>query len=404
MQPQTIRTVKIVLLTLLGVLALLCGYWLRTIFNPLLVAALIAYVLNPLVNWMERKRIKRTAAILMIYGVALVLVLAALGTAIPITYNQVQQFASGLVGEPYRDLDENRRRDADEPFTDENFNRKYDPGYLDRTVAFVRKCVAGWNARHADKPYLQFNLANILERVRPVLRKHLSQIARQAGNWSSWLFARSTSVALGMWAFVSVFLLIPIYTFFLLRGMNDIREAVYAHLPGPYRARAIDVLQKIHLAASSFFRGRLIICACVALLTAVGLMLCGVRFSILIGVVVGIGSLIPFVGVIIGLVPACLFAYLDHGLLNVAGVIVTFSMVQAIEGFVLTPVILGKETALHPITLIVSVFVGGHVFGLFGVLLAVPLASTLKILAQEFVLPTLRELARERSADAPGSA
>jgi len=397
LKPRTARIIRISALVALGVVLLVCAYWLRAIFNPLLVAALIAYVLSPVVDWMERKGMSRTGAIAILYGLFALMIVGPASLGFTMTYNQVSQLGWAVTGEPFVDSSKNGRYDPGEPFTDENGNNRYDFGYLDRLIDWSRDHLDRWNVKHEQEAEMQINFSNLLQRLKSGLRGNLARIGTTGLDVSKQL-ARGATKGIGRAiGFATALLLIPIYAFFLLRGINDIRDAVYAHIPGRYRERTVDVLGKIHRAASSFFRGRLIICICVGALTALGLMICRVRFSILIGLLVGFGSIIPFVGVIAGLVPACLFGYLDHGWASLIGVIVVFSVVQTLEGFVLTPWILGKEVELHPITLIVCVFVGGEVLGLFGVLLAVPLTCVLKILGQEFVLPQVRILAEERA-------
>ncbi len=255
--------------------------------------------------------------------------------------------------------------------------------------------VSIWNKRLVDEPERQINLGRLLSSAREALSGNLSKLADKGFQVGTGIVGALASGVRGVIQVISILVLIPIYTFFLLRGMNGIRERFCEHLPGRYRERMLSVLGKIHIAASGFFQGRLIVCGCVVALTAIGLMVCGVRFSVLIGLVVGIGSLIPFVGVIIGLVPACALAYFDHGWLNLVGVVLVFIIVQGLEGFLLTPLIIGRKAELHPLAIIISVFVGGELLGLFGILLAVPLACAVKILGQEFVLPQLKALAKE---------
>jgi len=190
------------------------------------------------------------------------------------------------------------------------------------------------------------------------------------------------------------------YLFFFLMNFDRIVEAVRRRLPGKYRRRTEDVVVKIDAAVSAFLRGRILVCLVVGVLTAVGLAIVGVPYWYLIGVATGLAGVVPYLPIFVGLVPALLVAWFDAGSgWAVAGAAVVFIIVQTLEGWVLTPLIQGRAVGLHPVTLMVALLVGYEVFGLFGLIAAVPLASTVKILAKEFVLPEVDELAHEHPAE-----
>ena len=118
-----------------------------------------------------------------------------------------------------------------------------------------------------------------------------------------------------------------------------------------------------------------------------------------IGFLAGIGTLIPLLGGLIAFVPSVILAITEGGgpqMGQIVGIVAVVLGSEALEGFVLTPVILSKETGLHPLTLILAIFIAGEVLGFFGVLLAVPIASIVKILFGQFVLPEIRALAKEK--------
>ncbi|MHC4862074.1 MAG: AI-2E family transporter, partial [Planctomycetota bacterium] len=169
------------------------------------------------------------------------------------------------------------------------------------------------------------------------------------------------------------------------------------HLPGRHRDRIVSVVTRIDEAVSAFFRGRLIIMFIKGVLTAVALWIAGVPFALILGVVTGVGSLIPIAGFLMGLIPGVTIAFLDSGSLGLACVVAgIFVGIEIFENYLLGPWILRDRVGLHPILLIVSVFVGGALFGFVGMLLAVPTAAALKILYLEFVLPEIRLLAAEK--------
>jgi predicted PurR-regulated permease PerM len=193
---------------------------------------------------------------------------------------------------------------------------------------------------------------------------------------------------------------VPIYTFFFLLEMHRMTDAVVQRVPLSFRPQAVRILAEIQQAISSFFRGRVLICMIDAALSCVAFYICGVRFWFLLGLVTGALGIVPIVGPIAAFVPTAIISVIDYGLVRLLVVTLCFWGVQALDGLALTPLILGAKVRLHPVTLIISLLVGGHLFGVFGVLAAVPVVCILKILGKEFVLPQLR-MALSEAVPAP---
>jgi len=513
--------------TFLGIVCVgivLAGYGLRKVFNPLLIALMIAYILNPVANWLENRRIRRALAVTLIYVLVLAPCVAGLIFVGTLVWADAKKLPSVLFTEEVyedvngngrwdggdeltKDVNENGQYDDGDEFTDRNGNGKYDlaepvcedvngndeydPGLVEKAV------VALWasdefrdldgdqqydgpepittdtneNGKYDDGDNLtkdvnengqydeaegdqyedvnnngkfdvgdQFDDLNengkydsgdpltfdrngngrydvgLLKKLWPLVHRGtgateepsvsavIGEVRKlMTGKWKPALDVLSSpfawlqnAVGDALMLVVNV-VLVAVYVFFFLLEMNVIRDTLFEYLPGPTRETVTDVLMKIHNAVSNFFRGRLIVCGIVGALTAIVMALLKVRFAILLGLLTGVGNLVPFLGVVIGLFPAALLSYIDfHEPLRVGFVVMGFVIVQWLEGMVLTPVIMGREVEMHPVTLIVALLIGGQVFGLFGVLIAVPLACILKILGREFVLPELRQLARDR--------
>jgi predicted PurR-regulated permease PerM len=128
----------------------------------------------------------------------------------------------------------------------------------------------------------------------------------------------------------------------------------------------------------SFIRGQLLISAIVRILIAVGLSIMGVDFALIIGLIAGIFNIVPYFGPIIGAVPAVVFALLKSPLTAVY-VVLLFAVVNQVESSIISPNILGEHVGLHPVTVIFSIISGGYLFGILGVILAVPVTSIVKV-------------------------
>jgi predicted PurR-regulated permease PerM len=189
-------------------------------------------------------------------------------------------------------------------------------------------------------------------------------------------------------------LLLPIYTYFLLFELERIHGFVTRYLPRRQRARLVKIGTQIGEVLANFFRGRLLVCLCKGIFLAIGLWIAGVKYALLLGLGTGFLSLIPFVGSAIGFVMALLVALLDQSLVSAllrAGIV--FGAAELFENYLLLPRILGDSLGLHPVIVIFALMAGGASLGMFGLLIALPLAASLVILGRELMLPVLADLA-----------
>jgi len=187
--------------------------------------------------------------------------------------------------------------------------------------------------------------------------------------------------------------LIPVYAFFLTLAMPGIRATVRKYVPMRGRARTFRLMHDIERVVAAFFRGRLIVCAACAALTYAGFVIIGVPYAALFAILIGLATAVPFAGLIF-LVPAVALHLADgHSALSACFVVAVYGLVQALETVALTPMIMGREVELHPVTLIIALLLCGKLLGILGLILAVPIAATVRILAREFLLPRLRGLA-----------
>jgi len=351
------------------------------ILTPLAVALALAYVLNPVMRWAQRHRMPRGLAATFIFLLLLILFVAVILFALPPLVAQLYEFGVTVIGEP--------KAEAEPGFQDLNGNGEWDRGYVTALVEWVRGL--GERLKTGKSTWFERLVASLS--VSPDARQGLFEgtlsTLRQAG----------TGILQFLWDFQGFVFgagLTAFYLFFFLMNFDRIVEGVHKRLPGKYRPRIDGVVRKIDAAVSAFLRGRLLVCVVVGVLTAVGLAIVGIPYWYLLGVATGLAGFVPYLPIFVGLVPAMLVAWFDAGSgWAVAGAVAVYVIMQGLEGWVLTPIIQGKAVGLHPVTLMVALLVGYELFGLFGLIAAVPLASTVKILAQEFLMPKVDELARE---------
>ena len=177
-------------------------------------------------------------------------------------------------------------------------------------------------------------------------------------------------------------LLVPVLTFYLLRDFAVLYERFYDLLPPHWRPMVADWLGEIDHAVGGFLRGQLTIALVLAGLYAIGLALMGVPLGVLLGIISGLANLVPYMSIVAGLLPALLLFLLSDApsFGGVLGIFLLYVGGQLLEGIYLSPRIMGRETGLHPVVVMVAILVGGSLLGLFGIILAVPAAAVLQVI------------------------
>lgn len=228
------------------------------------------------------------------------------------------------------------------------------------------------------------------------LRKNISSVATTTKDVVGEAIKRGWEAAGWVSSLLFFLILTPIYMGFLLFGMESGWNKFTAYIPAAIKPRFMDIAHKIDLVIGAFFRGRLLVCLAIGTFTSIGFVLCGLRFGLLFGMIIGITSFIPFLN-IVPLIIALLVGWLDGmgaGMLLVSFIV--YGLGQGLDPLLMTLVV-GRDLHLHPVTILLSMFVCTALLGFFGMLLAVPIVAVGKILFREFALPHLKELATEEA-------
>lgn len=239
---------------------------------------------------------------------------------------------------------------------------------------------------------IQIDYQTVVGSILPALKKLASGGLEAVGFATRSLFSGVGSI-LGFFSFL---IFVGIINFYFIIDWERIRPVVRKMVPPERRERMFDILDKIDTAVGGFLRGQITVSIIVGSLFAAGLFGMGFigfpalrNYCILIGTAAAIGGFVPYLGAVIGVTPALLIVLLTGGvpwsvkLLTLASVLVLFSAIQALEGFILQPRIVGKSAGLHPLVVMLALIFGGQ-FGIGGLIVAVPLASILRVLVREF--------------------
>lgn len=320
---------------------------LKPVLLPLAIAGVVAYLLHPVVSFLEKRlKMKRQIAVILLF-IALALVCGGfLVVIIPKAYQQVVSLVQG---------------------------------FPNMTQELQQQAFA-WLDKHPD---LRTQVDSLQVKIQQNWPSYSDQATDYLMNAGTHLLD-SLGLILGL-AFI------PLYVFYFLRDQAGIEENWRDYIP-IHRSRLRDelvlVISEINKHLIVFFRGQIIVAMILGILTGIGLSIIGLNYSLLIGLTTGTLSIIPYLGVITSLLPALIIAYVQSDgawsyVLLTAGV---FTLVQMCEGMFVSPYVMGERTGLHPMTIIVSILVWSIVLGgLFGAILAVPLTATLKVLMYRYI-------------------
>lgn len=406
-----------------GLLLLWVALHLRSVLTPLLAALAAAYILNPVVTWLEKEHIARLHSTIAIYVVGTLLMVAAGGMLVGAAANEIRNLpkTARAVAEYvkksrlYRvalpqlsSMFATKGDQAEEKATDEQPEDAADSQPSDQssrpstaTGAPQRGQQAGRLDANQPTPPAEETLGlSITPELGQFLQEKSMALAGGLFDWVSAFLSNTLYLA-------SLLFLFPMYLFVFLWRFNDIVIAIRDHLPAATRDVVVRIVTTIDKSMSEFFRGRLIISAVVGLITGVGWVIVGVPQGLALGALAGALNLVPFLP-ILALPPALLLTYVEAAgnpgqpwIGPVIAVAVVFAIAQAIENFLLSPYIMARTSGIHPMTTVVVLLIGGNVAGVLGMLLAIPIASTVKTLAGEFVMPEIRRLAEMKQRGPP---
>lgn len=380
---------------------------------PIAFSLALAYVFNPVVTWFEKRGVERVSSIAigLIAALGTAAILLTIGFVQVITFVQQTPYyfdqAARWLDDMAPTLVQWKLLPPEEPAASQ-------PGAATSSASLPASAPTPAAADGADVDVVdatgEEEQAAPAAVVRPrrasrVMGSMMAEYVRKQGPNLAYAAYLSAPLALDRVTYwLTVAALIPIYTFFFLLRFDRVVNSIRDHLPQEYRPTIVRIASTIDRSMSDFFRGRVVICMLVGLLSAVGWLVVGVPYSLPLGALAGVLNLVPFVGVLV-LPPVLVLTFLESPegawLFPVSAAFAVFLLVQAIESFVLTPYIHGQSSGLHPVTTVVALLIGQAWAGALGMLLAIPIASALKLLALEFIMPEIRRLAGHPPAPAP---
>lgn len=315
-------------------------YLLHNILSPFLVGILLAYLADPLVDRLERAGLSRTWGVVAVFSLFTLLFMALLLVLIPMLAKQLV--------------------------------RLYElaPQMLD------------W-LQHVALPWVQSRLGLAdgfwkFDKIKAAIGAHMGQTTDIVGV----LLSQATASSLALIGWLANLVLIPVVGFYLLRDWDLMMAKLRSLLPRQREEQVVGLAGECHEVLGAFVRGQLLVMLALGVIYSTGLMLVGLELGLLIGMLAGLAAIVPYMGFIIGIgaaLVAGLFQFSGE-LYPMLGIVAVFMVGQALEGMVLTPLLVGDRIGLHPVAVIFAILAGGELFGFTGVLLALPVAAVIMVL------------------------
>jgi putative permease len=328
-QPSGNRTLPALLIAAALIAA---GYAIRHTFSCFLLAFVIAYLLDPFVVLLERRKLAR------IYGIAFLYAILGLFSVFCFAY--LLPLISLRWESLIRDL----------------------PLYLQKVKEIIQK----W----------RLEPAYATEEWHWLLNKLVGNMDKVFSRLGSGVYAAAAKVVFNLFNLI----LAPILVFFMLHYKRDISAGITAWLPPERRDTILSVGREINASIGGYIRGQLVVSLIVAILSSAALFFLDVDYALFNGIFAGLASILPFIGVILATIPGLFFAYVkfQSGMVMLK-VIASFAVIYFIEGYVIKPLVFKEAMNLNPLVTIISVMAFGELMGFWGILLAIPIAAAVKI-------------------------
>jgi predicted PurR-regulated permease PerM len=326
------RVIKFLGFTLLLAVVVVGLVYLKDLMLPIVISIFLSYLLEPAVDAMENHGMNRTIAV----SVLFVAIIGAIVLMVMMLSDTV----------------------SDE----------------------MQHMLSGANTMNPQKLIDQFR-AN-LEASFPSLAKTniFANLAEQASTYAKGFLSTSVESATHMVGALGHMIIIPFIVFFFLKESRELKKLIVESLPNRWFEMALSLIHKISLQLGRFIRGQLMDSAIVGTMITIALLILDVRYAIFIGILAGLANMIPYLGPVVGGIPAILVSVMDKGDFSaVPSIILAFAVIKIIDDVLVQPIVVSKSVELHPVVVILAIIAGGNLGGIFGMIIAVPLTSIIKV-------------------------
>ena len=314
-------------------------YLLAPVLTPFLAAAVLAYIGDPLVDRLEAWGLSRTLSVVTVFVTLTLCALLLLVILVPMLERQIALLISKL------------------------------PSYFQWLQQSAIPAVS--ERLGFEEPLLDLG----------ALSETLRAEWQQAGGAVKGVMGIISKSGVTLLGWIGTLTLIPVVTFYMLRDWDIMVARVHELLPRRYEAVVSQLARSSDEVLGAFLRGQLTVMMALGGIYSIGLSIVGLELAVLIGMLAGVVSFVPYLGFIVGIVAAGIAAIMQfQELVPLVYVLIVFGIGQMAEGMVLTPMLVGEKIGLHPVAVIFAVLAGGQLFGFVGILLALPVAAVVMVL------------------------
>lgn len=310
--------------------------FLSVIMLPVILSGLLYYLMKPSVDWMEKKRVPRVWAIGIVFVFVAILLIWGLAVFIPSVQDQVVSFAHNV------------------------------PIYVEKIDQMVSDLLK-------DDRFAQFRpqINQMLDQINGQITDIARSFSTSAVNWVGNLVSTASQIIVAI-------IIMPFILFYLLRDGDQLNATITHFMPTKWRGPIGQVLHDMNSQLSNYVRGQVTVATIVALMFAIMFSLAGLEYAVTLGILAGVLNLVPYLGSFLAMIPALLVA-LVAGPAMFVKIVIVFIVEQTIEGRFVTPLIIGSSLKIHPITIMFVLLTAGKLFGVWGVLLGIPVYASVKV-------------------------
>ncbi|EAC2479478.1 AI-2E family transporter [Listeria monocytogenes] len=310
---------------------------LKTVAAPIILAGISYYLFNPIIDWLEKHKWKRGWAIALLYLVIIGLLILLFSFVIPAVKDQIVSLFKSF------------------------------PGYWDQIT----------------QKFDEFSRSSLFDQIKDKLNTNMSDIMKTLSTkGTSVINSAISSIGSIVGTVTEVVLAIvttPLVLFYLLKDGKKLPDFLLKMLPVNGRAHTRQVLGEANHQISSYIRGQIIVSLCIGILLFIGYLIIGLPYALTLAIIAACTSIVPYLGPAIAITPAIIIAIVTSPWLLIK-LIIVWCVVQLLEGKFISPQVMGKTLKVHPITILFVILVAGNLFGVLGVIFAVPVYAVLKVI------------------------
>ena len=309
------------------------------VLSPLFLGVVVAWLLNPFVKWLEKKKIRRSIGSFFAYFLLVFVIILIIKSLIPLLYNQTIELV-------------------------DNF-----PRIFSNIKEWIENILGKFDSKTINIDNIE---KNIFERI-DLFSKGLS----------SSLPTLILSILTNVVSYIGTFVVGLVIGFFLLLSCNNVSTIVLDFIPKRFRKSTLELCDKMNTSLRNYANGALIDAFVVFAVSSIAFTIIGLKAPLLFGLFCGLMNVIPYAGPYIGGAPAVIVGFSQSTGIGIA-VLISIVVIQFLEGNILQTLIISKTTKLHPVTIIIGLLIFGHFFGIIGMLLSTPIIGVCKVIIKYF--------------------